>query len=228
MRKYWCLIVAFFSVGCCLAQTAVIRKNKIRSDIVEEYHTVIGADKEAKQGVYRVLYKRKVALVVGKYDDDKKTGQWRYFDRLQKLLQIYNYDTNAIQYEAPEDTLGKFHYLFEQSFTDSTRATRPVKEGGRYFGYLPYLKFFQLPSDLQGLDPDAAKVSIELLISPLGRLADFKIKLSTPYGDQTFNINPGKLSPEDKVFIPSTFNGQPTSCTIMIECFLKSNGELDI
>lgn len=228
MRKYLCLIVAFLSIECCLAQTEVIRKNKIRSDVVEEYHTVIGADKQIKQGVYRVLYKKKVALVVGKYDNDKKAGQWRYFDRQQKLLQIYNYDKGALQYEAPEDSTATFRYVFDKNINDSTKATRPVKEGGRYFGYLPYLRFFKLPADLQGIDPDDAAISVELLVSPFGRLADFKIHFSSPYGEQTFNIDPDRVSPEDRIFIPATFNGQPTSCTIMINCFLKRNGELDI
>ena len=223
-----CLIVAFLSVGCCLAQTAVIRKNKLRSDVVEEYHTVIESDKQVNQGDYRALYKRKVALAIGKYVNDKKVGIWRYFDKQQKLLQMYNYDRGALQYEAPEDSLATFRYVFDKSFSDSTRATRPVKEGGRYFGYLPYLNYFKLPADLQGIDPDVAAASIELLISPLGRLANFKIRLVSPYGDQTFNIDPNQLAPKDRIFLPATFNGQPTSCTIMIRCFLKRNGELDI
>lgn len=228
MRKYLFFILTFLAAGSSFAQTEVIRKDKINSNIVEEYKTVITADKQLKQGQFRALYKKKVALAVGNYTNDKKAGVWRYFDKQQKLLQIYNYDKIGLQYEAPEDSTSTFRYIIDQNITDTTKATRPVKIGGRYYGYLPYLRFFKLPNDLQGIDPNSADVALELLISPLGRLADLKIHFSSPYGQQVFSMDADKFTAEDRIFIPATVNGGPVSCTIFIRCFLKSNGELDI
>jgi hypothetical protein len=217
----------FCGVQVCLAQTEVIRKNKITSQVTETYNTVITTDRQVKQGPYRAMY-NKVVLAQGKYADDKRVGTWRFFDKKQRLAQIYNYDTDKLVFEAPEDSTSNFKYEIESKITDSVTITKPLKQGGRYFGYLPYLRFFKFHADLQAYDPDDINVIIELFISSMGQVAEFKIHTIAPFYKRVMSIDPNKLYPEDKTFRPATFNNEPISSHIFISCYINKHGELDM
>lgn len=230
MNKIFILTILFFAIQTCFGQTEVIRKNKITKSVTETYNTIITSDRQVKQGPYRALYNKKVVLAQGKYADDKRVGIWRFFNTNQKILQIYNYDNGTLQYEAPEGTTSNFRYIIDADITDSSRVTKPLKQGGRYFGYLPYMRFFSLPAELQGTDVSDINVTIELLISPMGRVADFKIRLESAYYNykRDYSIDANKLFMEDRTFLPATKNKEPISSTIVISCFINSGGELDM
>jgi len=70
---------------------------------------------------------------------------------------------------------------------------------------------------------------IELLVSPLGRLADYKVRLVSAYYqyDQIFSMDVGLFSDEDRTFRPATLNGRPVMSRILIKCYVSSRGELD-
>ena len=228
MSKFFILTMVFCGVQVCLAQTEVIRKNKMTSVVTEKYNTVITADRQLKQGQYQALYNKKVVLAQGKYADDNRVGLWRFFDKKQRPIQVFNYDTGKLIFEAPEDETSNFKYQIESKITDSIIITKPIKEGGRYFGYLPYLRFFKLPSDLQGYNTDDVKVVIELFISSMGRLAEFKIHIIAPYYNEAFSVDTEKLFPEDRTFMPATYNNGPISSHIFISCYINKHGELDM
>ncbi|MFD0749334.1 hypothetical protein ACFQZS_04215 [Mucilaginibacter calamicampi] len=228
MSKFFILIMMFCGVQVCLAQTEVVRKNKITSQVTEKYNTVITADRQMKQGVYQAMYGKKVLLAQGKYADDKRVGLWRFFDKKQKLIQVFNYDTGKFIYEAPEDSTSSFKYEIEAKTTDSIIITKPLKQGGRYFGFLPYLRFFKMPQELQGYDPDDMNVVIELFITSMGQVAEFKMHFVAHYYKRTLSIDPGQLYPEDKTFKPATYNKEPISSHIFIVCQINKHGELDM
>jgi hypothetical protein len=70
---------------------------------------------------------------------------------------------------------------------------------------------------------------VELLISPLGRLADFKVRTncSLIQYDQTITMHVNLFKEEDRQFIPATYNGQPIMSRIIIRCTLRPNGALE-
>jgi hypothetical protein len=218
----------FCGVQVCMAQTEVIRKNKITSDVTETYNTIITTDRQIKQGPYQAMYNKKIVLAQGKYADDKRIGTWRFFDKKQRLSQVYNYDTNKLVFEAPEDESSNFKYQIEAQITDSTNATKPLKQGGRYFGYLPYMRFFKFPADLQGYDPDDVDVVLDLFISPMGRVAEFKVRVTAPFYNRVFSVDPNILPSEDRTFTPATLNNEPISSRILISCYLTRGGDLDM
>lgn len=220
--------MVFCGVQVCLAQTEVIRKNKITALVTEKYSTIIAADKQIKQGLYQAMYNKKVVLAQGKYADDKRVGMWRFFDTKQRLAQVFNYDTGKLVFEAPEDSTSNFKYEIESKIVDSITITKPLKQGGRYFGYLPYLRFFNRQAGLQAYDYDEVRIVMELFITSMGRLAEFKIHTITPYSDNVYSVDPEKLYTEDKTFMPATYNNAPISSHIFIVCYINKHGELDM
>lgn len=228
MSKFFILTMMFCGVQVCLAQTEVIRKNKITSLVTEKYNTVIAADRQVKQGLYQAMYDKKIVLAQGKYADDKRVGLWRFFDRKQRLSQVFNYDTGKLIFEAPEDSTSNFKYEIESKITDAITITKPIKQGGRYFGFLPYLRFFKMPANLQAYNTDDVNVVIELFISSMGRVADFKIHIIAPFYKSALTIDPNQLYPDDKTFIPATYNNAPISSHIFISCYINKHGELDM
>jgi len=83
-----------------------------------------------------------------------------------------------------------------------------------------------LPFDSFGVNTDTFEANIELLISPLGRLAEYKVHLiSQVYQyDHTITMDVHLLDREDQVFIPATLNGKPIVSRIIIKCSATSDG----
>jgi hypothetical protein len=228
MKKFLLSIIAFLYITSCFAQEKVERKNKLNGFVFEQYHTVIETNKQVKDGLYRAFYTKKVVIATGSYTNDKRTGMWHFFDTKQNLLENYNYDLNKLTYEAPEDTSSVIRYIIDNKITDTDYVTKPIRIGGRYYGYVPYLRLFKWPDELNGANHSAFLVILELLVSPGGRLADYQVHIKAPGYDRSVEINPDILKEEDKVFIPATFNKQPISSRIFIQCYINKYDELDM
>lgn len=228
MGKYFTLIMLCCGVQICFAQTQVVRKNKLTALVSEKYNTVITADKQVKQGQYQAFYRNKVVIAQGMYKDDKRVGLWRFFMNNQQLSQVYDYDKEKLLFELPEDDRSGFKYIIDEVVSDSVVITKPYKIGGRYYGFLPYLRFFMLPEELRQDSPSTILITVELFISPMGRVADFKFRVKAPLYERTISIDPNRLLPEDRAFVAATYNKQPISSRIVINAYINSRGELDI
>jgi hypothetical protein len=231
VKKLLLLTALILCLGDCFAQKIVERKNKIINNVTERYETIIETNKQVKQGVYHAFYNKKIVLASGKYVNDKKVGIWHYFDRDGTLMQNYNYDNNKLLYEAPEGSPSPLSYNIDYYIKDNDVATPPVRPGGRYFGYLPYLKAFQLPAGMDAEYYDRSVVTFDLLISPMGRLADIVVHISrkgTGVDQMVYNISPDIFSADDKIFIPATLNKNPVASQIHILCAMNESGAIDI
>lgn len=194
------------------AQETVEKTQKLIDGNKEVYY-VLKANQQVKQGMYRVKHKTKV-VVSGMYNQNKKTGMWHYFDTKGNLLQNYNFDDRQLNYEAP-DNISNFRYVYDQQIKPTDRVTKPVRIGGRYYGYFPYLNIFK---SMEGSIDTRNLISVifELLISPGGNLADYKIYLNYPINQKILSADITTLNPEDKQFIPATINYEPVSARIRI------------
>ncbi|MES2377712.1 MAG: hypothetical protein V4553_14095 [Bacteroidota bacterium] len=229
MKKLLLAIVAVFCFGDCFAQKIIERKNKLINNVTERYETVIETNKQVKHGVYHAFFDKKIVLASGKYVNDKKVGTWHYFDRDGTVMQNYNYDYNKLLYEAPEVAPTPFWYNIDYYITDKDVTTQPVRPGGRYFGYVPYLRLFKLPEEMDDEDLDRCVVTFDLLISPMGRLADMVVHISRKGIDQmVYNINIDLLNADDKIFIPATLNKNPVASQIHFLCTMNISGAIDI
>jgi hypothetical protein len=212
----------------CSAQDTVLRKNRLSDSVLERYY-VFKSDPTIKQGPYKALFRRRTVVASGNYTKNLKTGTWQFFDSAGKLVEKYDYDKSEFTYEAPAYAGEDFSYLFDDSLKSGDRLTRPIKIGGIYYGYIPYVNLFQLPFNMFDVDPYDFDAYVELLISPMGRLADYNVHITsvTYEYDHLFKMDVNLFSPEDRTFIPATFNGKPVLTRIIIKCFVTSDGGLD-
>jgi antitoxin component YwqK of YwqJK toxin-antitoxin module len=167
---------------------------------------------------------------MGNYTQGKRTGQWRFYNDKGHLMQIYNYDTDSLKFEAREyANTSDIGYAIDRVISDTDKATKPIKAGGRYYGYLPYLGLFKVPFSTYQYDVTGGVAVIELLISPLGRLADYKVHAVCGLieYDQTVTMDVKLFKEEDRKFIPATFNGAPVMSRILIKCRITQSGGLD-
>lgn len=194
------------------AQETVKATQKLMGGNKVTYH-VLKANQQVKQGMFQVMHKSKV-VVSGMYKQNQQIGMWHYFDTKGTLLQNYDFDNKRLNYEAP-DSISNFSYVYDQDIKPTDRVTKPVRIGGRYYGYFPYLNLFKSMEGSISLS-NLISVTFELLISPGGNLADYKIYLTYFADNKTLSADITRLSAEDKSFIPATINYKPVSSRIRI------------
>ncbi|QKJ30036.1 hypothetical protein HQ865_09795 [Mucilaginibacter mali] len=225
--KTICLITFSLLISSvCIAQATVEQAEKLTKKITAFYH-VLQADPKVKHGLYQARHDKNMALASGLYENDKRVGLWHFFDYQGNLLQNFNYDKNVLTYEALDDQVNGFKYFFDKTVKATDTVTKPIKIGGRYFGYLNYMTLFKLPKEFDTEShPSYNLITVELLVSPGGHLADYIIHLPVWGGKKDLSFNIDMLSEEDKVFIPATINGEPVSARIIIPCSIDGRGNL--
>jgi hypothetical protein len=214
------------------AQETTVIKNHL-TDAVTERITVLKSDKQTKQGLYQALY-NKTALASGLYNNNDKAGTWHYYDTKGRLMESIDYTNNKLLYEEPVSKISVqyIQYKFDHKFSDTDKVSKPIKLGGRCFGYIPFMQFYHLPDRLAS-QPGAQWyfAVLELLVSPGGRLADLKVhihsNLDSSFDDIT-SFSPDLFSEEDKRFIPARANGKPILSRIFLICRVTPGGELDV
>jgi antitoxin component YwqK of YwqJK toxin-antitoxin module len=229
LKKLLLFVCVFFRLIDCFSQETIEKKNKLNDNIIEKFQ-VLKDHQDIRNGAYQALYRRRVPVAQGNYTNNKKTGAWRFYDPKGKLMQVYDYDTRTIKYEAKEYAQATdLSYGIDKEISDTDKITKPLKVGGRYYGYLPYLGLYQPPFNPYQYSTYGCIAMVELVISPLGRLADFKVhtNCSLIQYDQTITMHVNLFKEEDKQFVPATYNGEPVVSRIFIRCILNSNGELE-
>ncbi|MEO6149303.1 MAG: hypothetical protein ABIN95_00845 [Mucilaginibacter sp.] len=228
MKAYYLFCILVLTAFSCAAQQTVERKEKLYNNITEKYH-VLADSPEVKHGLYQAFFNKKTAIASGQYLRGKKTGVWHFYNSAGKVLQHYNYDAQKVLYEAREDTTSAIRYMLDDAFTSKDTVVKAIKAGGTYYGYLPYLKNFVLPPDLNGANTTMFNAVVELLVSPGGRLAGYKIRVVSPIFqyNKAAKMNPDILAEEDKVFIPAMLNGKPVAASIFITCRITGGGKLE-
>jgi hypothetical protein len=228
LKRYVLIITAIFFLNHCYAQDTIEVKRKLAGDVTEIFRA-LAKDVSVRQGLFKAVYKKNMIVATGLYQNDKKVGLWKFYDPKGTVMQTYDYSTSRLFYEAPEDTTSNLRYLADKELKEGDKVTKPIKIGGRYYGYLPYLNLFTLPKDYTYIERSSIWATVELLVSPGGRLADYKVNLiaeglSTPF--RTTNMNIKLPDPADLVFIPATLNGDPIACRIIIRCIVTNSGHL--
>jgi len=227
-KKFALTIFALCGAVYCFSQENPERKGRINNNVTEVYH-VSPADEQIKDGLYQAFYKRKHLIASGFYEKGKRTGIWRFSNTTGMLLQTYNFTNDSLVYEARENSSSDFHYLLDKELNDSDRVTKPMRIGDRYYGFLPYINLFKTSFYPYGDSADLYVAVVQLLISPMGRLAEYKVRVVSPYFDydRTVTLSVKLFKEEDKQFIPATLNYEPVLSRIIIKCRVTDSGGLD-
>jgi hypothetical protein len=228
VKNAFLIIITLLYTGHSFAQDTIEKKNWISNSVIERFF-VLKSDEKTKQGPYKAFYKRRTLVALGNYRGDKKTGVWQFFSPEGRLIERFNYDTNSFTFEAPVDTADDVVYMVDDTIRKNDIVTRPLKVGGVYYGFIPFINIFQVPFDTMGVDTDSFDAYIELLVSPLGKLADYKVHLVSPLYKyrQVFNLDTHLFSEPDRTFAPATLNGTPVLSRIIIKCFVTETGAID-
>lgn len=230
MKKIILPVIFLFYVSNCFAQDTVVKKDWMTQSVMEIYH-VLKPGKKIKQGLYQALFNGTVPLASGRYLADKKIGIWHFYDTRGQIIENFNYDNQTLLYEEPADsiTARQIVYAFDDSLKRTDMVTKPIKPGGRYFGYINFLKIYKLPFDMFDIQPSRYVGILELLVSPGGRLADVKVHIKYDGEDQqTVTFSPEIFSDEDRIFIPATKNNEPIMSRIFVRCRITEYGDMDI
>ncbi|MGZ3754959.1 MAG: hypothetical protein ACXVAY_20560 [Mucilaginibacter sp.] len=227
MKKTILFITLLIYTSISIAQDIINRKNRLTGSVTEKYQTVIKANKEEREGLYQAFYNGTL-IASGQYKNNKRTGTWSFYNRKGEAEERYNYDTNILLAEAPEDSVSNFTYAFDGQFNKTDHGTKPVKIGGRYYGYVPYLKLFKLPADLQDIRREQFNVILELLVSPAGRLAEYKIHLKAVNFERVLRYDPDRIADDFKLFLPATVNNIPVTSRIFISCYINAVDDIDM
>jgi hypothetical protein len=228
LKSIFLFIIPLFFIARSVAQDTVEQKKRLTDSVIERFY-VLKSDRETKQGPYKALFLGKTVIAAGNFTKGKKTGTWNFYNTRGVLVQTFNYDNNKLSYIGPFEAGGDVGFLFDEKMKKNDTATRPIKIGGDYYGYIPYVSLFHLPFETFGVAINRFNAYIELVISPLGRLADYKVHLTSKYYDydHSFNMDINLFSEEDRLFYAATLNNRPIVSRIIIKCFIKWNGELD-
>jgi hypothetical protein len=225
VKNIFLLFICAFYLTNGFSQETIERKNRLTDSVIERFY-VLKSARETKEGPYKAFFKRKTLIAAGNYTKGKKTGVWQFFNTQGILVEKFDYNTNNFTFESVYNKMNDVSYLFDAKLQKGDTVTRPLKPGGVYYGYIPYLQLFRLPFDSYGVNTDAFDADIELLVSPLGRLAEYKVHLTSGWYryDHTVTMDVHLLNEEDQRFMPATLNGKPILSRIIIKCFVNSEG----
>lgn len=225
MKNNFFLFIAFLYSINCFAQETVAEKKRLSDSVIERFN-VLKSNRSIRNGPYKALFKRKIVIASGNYTNGKKTGIWKFYNTEGKLAQTFNYDLNSFDYLTQLDTSSDLRFLFDEKLKKTDTVTRPLKIGEPYYGYIPYVTIFRLPFETFDVNTDVFEGEIQLLISPLGRLAEYKVHLVSKYYqyDHTITLDVNLFNEEDKIFVPATLNHKPILSRVLIKCFVTSNG----
>ncbi|WP_345213980.1 hypothetical protein [Mucilaginibacter gynuensis] len=226
MKKIYLACILLLCISTGFAQQTVEVKNKLGDNVTEKYSILKDSTNEVRDGLYQCIYGKNIAFASGHYTRGKKTGLWHFFNKKGRLMQNYNYDIQKVLYEAPTDSAKNVVYVVDKEFTEKDTVTKPIIVGGSYYGYLPYVRNFYLPQDIKGTYMGQFSVVIELLVSPGGRLADYKVHVTAPGYDKVAKMSLKNISEGDKIFIPAYYNGEAISSTVLLKCRINNSGKL--
>ncbi|MBL4676879.1 MAG: hypothetical protein JKY70_11855, partial [Mucilaginibacter sp.] len=154
-RFYFVLLLALSSLRV-FAQETIKNTRKITNNVTEVFHTL--NDGTTRQGVYQALYKKKIAIASGGYNNGKRVGLWQFYNDNATVVQSYNFDKQQFVFEAREDSTSNIHYFVDRTFDTvkvaNPKIEKPLRIGGVYYGYLPYVALFKLPKRYNQIDYD--------------------------------------------------------------------------
>lgn len=220
------LILLLITVAQISIAQETVELSAYHSGGITEKYNVLKSNRKIKQGLYQQITRKNSAIVSGAYDQNKRVGIWHFYDKDGKVNELYNYTTKKLLYEAPVDSARDYiEYIFDKKIVRTDTATKPIRIGGTWFGYLPYIKLFKIdPASFYTSAP--IRAFLQMLVSPGGRLSECKLIVQLKSNNaivDTYVLNNDLLDDLDKEFVPATVNHQPVVATISVLVKINDN-----
>lgn len=220
MKKILTLSLLFYSVFA-FGQETVRRSNKVASFITEKF-SVLKSDKSVRDGEYSAETNDQI-VAAGSYHDGRRVGNWQFFDNKGKVVQSYNYDLNRLWFNDTTD-VKTVEYDFVDSLKRGDRIIYPVKIGGIFYGFAPFL-FDELDlsraiiRDMGG--PSEVTCRHIFTIDDKGNLVKHEVLAIVNNTSKLYELDDRRFNDEFKKFIPAMINHHTVTSKMIVTNNLK-------
>jgi hypothetical protein len=176
--------------------------------------TELKSKRGIKNGEYKIFGGRKI-IATGLYKDNERIGRWRFFNENDSLDQVYNYTTQLVEYNLPNQRIT----CYIDSIKEGDKIIPPMKVGGA-FGLLFLTRLFLPPMEVYR-GSGAYNLLHLFTLDEHGKLIRYETKIDASNYKKVEEIPLKKLKTEDFEFTPAKVNGKNVSSTLVFEVLVK-------
>ncbi len=146
-------------------------------------------------------------IVEGRYHDGQKVGEWKYFDNLWKLANVYNFTKKELVYHLPTtiDSTLRFNVVIKPRDTLNTLLDRaPIYLGGDVLMYRALIDNL-VPPPVAMQAGFARKTVVSFTVDENGQVRDYRFALSAGYDCDIAALKAVKMIPNN--WLPGRYKG---------------------
>jgi hypothetical protein len=183
---------------------------------------VLKADKKIREGEY-IAKTNDHLLATGNYHNGKRVGIWKFLDKKGKAIQSYNYDTDKLEFNDTTD-VRNIRYYFSDSLKTGDKVIYPVKIGGMFYGYAPFL-YDELDLSRTIIREMGGPVEVTcqhiFSINDKGDLIKHEVLAIANGASKLYELNDSRFSDEFKRFTRAVINQHPVASKLIITSTLN-------
>ena len=218
MKKITALVMLLTPLAA-MSQDKLVKK-KVSLNLTEQYH-VSNTNKDVRQGLYMVTDADGGAVVRGKYENNKKTGTWMFYDPNNKLVQQYDY-TNSKMLYTNQDSGSYIKTEYNIPAPDKASVQIPVKIGGSTLAFLSFYNTKDIPPSILKEKTDI-NVTYTISVEPDGQISDVYADYESGFTKERKKVYVKPNSSGLLDFIPAKVDGKEVKSTVMLSTTIQAD-----
>ena len=218
MKKITALVMLLTPLAA-MSQDKLVKK-KVSLNLTEQYH-VSNTNKDVRQGLYMVTDADGGAVVRGKYENNKKTGTWMFYDPNNKLVQQYDY-TNSKMLYTNQDSGSYIKTEYNIPAPDKASVQVPVKIGGSTLAFLSFYNTKDIPPSILKEKTDI-NVTYTIGVEPDGQISDVYADYESGFTKERKKVYVKPNSSGLLDFIPAKVDGKEVKSTVMLSTTIQAD-----
>ena len=218
MKKITALVMLLTPLAA-MSQDKLVKK-KVSLNLTEQYH-VSNTNKDVRQGLYMVTDADGGAVVRGKYENNKKTGTWMFYDPNNKLVQQYDYNNSKMLY-TNQDSGSYVKTDYSISSPNKASVEAPVKIGGSTLAFLSFYNTKDIPPSIL---KEKSNINIQYTVSvePSGQISDVYAEYESNGINERKKLYVKPNSSGLLDFIPAKVDGKEVKSTVMLSTTIQAD-----
>jgi hypothetical protein len=218
MKKITALVMLLTPLAA-MSQDKLVKK-KVSLNLTEQYH-VSNTDKDVRQGLYMVTDADGGAVVRGKYENNKKTGTWMFYDPNNKLVQQYDYNNSKMLYTNQDSgSFIKTDYSIPAPNKASVQA--PVKIGGSTLAFLSFYNTKDIPASILKEKADI-NITYTITVEPTGQIGKVYAEYESNGVSEKKKVYVKSNSSGLLDFIPAKVDGKEVESIVMLSTTIQAD-----
>jgi hypothetical protein len=218
MKKITALVMLLTPLAA-MSQDKLVKK-KVSLNLTEQYH-VSNSDKDVRQGLYMVTDADGGAVVRGKYENNKKTGTWMFYDPNNKLVQQYDYNNSKMLY-TNQDSGSFIKTDYSISAPDKASVQAPVKIGGSTLAFLSFYNTKDIPPSILKEKSDI-NIKYTINVEPTGQIGDVYADYESNGTTERKKVYVRSNSSGLLDFIPAKVDGKEVKSTVTLATTIQAD-----